>query len=421
MMRIDAKLNFADAEAVDSRASLAPLTGAPLRILQVVPTYYPAVRYGGPIRSVHALSAALARRGHEVHVYTTNVDGPSNLAVPLDRPTLMDGVSVHYYRVPALRRLYWSPSMGDALRRTVANFDIVHTHSIYLWPTMAAANAAQRSGVPYLMSPRGMLMSEGIRRKNHRIKSAWIKLVEAPLLAHAAGIHVTADLEADDIRTLGFPTAEVLNIPNGVEFPDRRGSLREGPFAQVPQPYALFLSRISWKKGLDRLIDAWQWVPDLHLIVAGNDEEGYAPKLQERARALGLNDRIHFVGPVSDEHKWALYESAEMFILPSYTENFGNVVAEAMAMCCPVIVSDAVGIAAIVRTTEAGIVTSGEPRTLAEEVRKLHANLEQRRIMGRNGLQAVKHKLSWNAVAERMELAYVRAAHGSLHSSVRRA
>ncbi len=80
-----------------------------LRILQVVPTYYPAVRYGGPVRSVHGLSAALARRGHEVHVYTTNLDGPNDLDVPLDTPVDLDGVKVHYFDVPGLRRLHWSP------------------------------------------------------------------------------------------------------------------------------------------------------------------------------------------------------------------------------------------------------------------------------------------------------------------------
>src|SRR5687767_11328021 len=84
----------------------------PLRILQVVPAYFPAVRYGGPIRSVHGLCRALVRRGHEVHVYTTNVDGPANLDVPIERPVDIDGVQVHYFGVPALRRLFWAPALA---------------------------------------------------------------------------------------------------------------------------------------------------------------------------------------------------------------------------------------------------------------------------------------------------------------------
>ena len=410
MKRTNAGFDFADADAMDARVTLTPLTTAPLRILQVVPTYYPAVRYGGPIRSVHGLSAALAQRGHEVHVYTTNVDGPRDLDVPLNQSVLMDGVFVHYFRVPALRRLYWSPSMGAALSRTTSTFDIVNTQSIYLWPTWAAANAARRAGVPYIVSPRGMLMSEGIRRKNRQLKRAWIKLFEEPSLKRAAGIHVTADLEAEEIKALGLKSADVFCVPNGVEWPKRHAPLKDGPFAQLPRPYALFLSRISWKKGLDRLIDAWQWVPDLPLVIAGNDDEHYRPKLEELARARGISDRIHFLGPVSDEHKWALYENAEMFVLASYTENFGNVVAEAMAMACPVIISDAVGIASLVREANAGVVTSGEPRAFAEEARKLHADVERRMAMGANGARLVKQSLSWTAVAAKMEAHYIRAA-----------
>src|ERR1700757_4417839 len=90
-----------------------------LRILHVVPTYYPAVRYGGPIRSVHGLAAGQVRGGHEVHVYTNNVDGDQDLEVPTDQPVAMDGVSVHYFPVPALRRLFWSPSLGRQLRQSI--------------------------------------------------------------------------------------------------------------------------------------------------------------------------------------------------------------------------------------------------------------------------------------------------------------
>src|SRR3974390_2142351 len=120
-----------------------------LRILHVVPTYYPAVRYGGPIRSVHGLASSLVTRGHEVHVYTTNVDGPGESDVPLDRAVDLDGVKVSYFRVPALRRLYWAPSMKSRLISSIRDFDIVHLHSIYLWPTAAAANEERHARIPY--------------------------------------------------------------------------------------------------------------------------------------------------------------------------------------------------------------------------------------------------------------------------------
>ena len=131
-----------------------------MKILHVVATYLPAVRYGGPIRSVHGLCVALAALGHEVHVFTTNVDGTGDSDVPLCQPVDIDGVTVWYFPSRLLRRLYWSPKMKKALSREVPSFDVVHLHSVFLWPIWAAARIAERSGVPYVVSPRGMLVRE---------------------------------------------------------------------------------------------------------------------------------------------------------------------------------------------------------------------------------------------------------------------
>src|SRR5579859_7765247 len=199
-------------------AGTQQVSDQPLRILHVVPTYYPAVRYGGPIRSVHGLSAALARRGHDVHVYTTSMDGPTDLDVPLDKAVSMDGVSVHYFRVPALRRLHWAPSMEKRLRVTLDGFDVVRLHSVFLWPTWAAARIARQFSVPYITAPRGMLMTDMVRRKSRWVKTAWINLMEQTTFTHAAGIHVTAELEAQELRAWGWRLPPIESIPNGVDF-----------------------------------------------------------------------------------------------------------------------------------------------------------------------------------------------------------
>jgi glycosyltransferase involved in cell wall biosynthesis len=387
-----------------------PVGSRRLRILHVVPAYYPAVRYGGPIRSVHGLAAALTRRGHDVHVYTTSVDGEKDLDVRLGQPVDLDGVAVHYFRVPALRRLYWSPSLGRQLRKAIAGFDIVHLHSVFLWPTWAAARAAARAGVPYITAPRGMLVREMIQRKSRLLKNAWITLIERATFVRAAGVHVTAELEAEELRAFGWPLPEVTWIPNGVDWPAEHPPRSAGPFASLPERYVLFLSRISWKKGLDRLITAWQWVPDMPLVIAGNDDEGYRPKLEALARSVGVADRVHFIGPVTDAHKWALYEEAELFVLPSYSENFGNVVAEAMAMGCPVVVSPEVGIAAMVKAREAGAVVDCDPSNLATVINDLLTDGLKRSQMGLRGRETARAGLSWDGVAAQMENLYLRAS-----------
>ncbi len=394
-----------------------------MRILQVAATYYPAVRYGGPIRSVHGLSAALVRRGHEVHVYTTSMDGDRDLDVPLERPVDLDGVAVHYFRVPAFRRLYWSPPLGRRLRESIRGFDLVHIHAVFLWPLREAARTAARAGVPYVVSPRGMLIRDAIRGKSRWVKKAWIHLVERRTLARAGGLHVTAEIEHTELGALGLPVPPVVAaIANGIELPDKHLGRAELPFANLlPQRYALFLGRISWVKGLDRLIAAWQWIRDVPLVIAGNDDEGYRPKLEALARSLGIEDRILFLGPVGNVHKWALYEAAEALILPSYTESFGNVVAEAMAMACPVVVAPEVGIASFVSAEGAGVVTSCEPPQLAAAVASLLADPARRRELGERGREAAHARLSWTSVAERMENLYgriVRTPSGADHRGV---
>jgi glycosyltransferase involved in cell wall biosynthesis len=379
---------------------------SPLRILQVAASYYPAVRYGGPIRSVHGLAAALARRGHDVHVYTTNVDGDSLLDVPVDRPVLLDGVKVHYFPVPALKRLWWSPALERQLRDSIADFDVLHVHAVYLLPMRAAARAAARAGVPYVISPRGMLIRELIRRKSRWVKTAWINLIERTTLAQAAAVHVTADVEGTEFRAMRLPYQRIVCIPNGVDFPAEHTPLEQGPFATLPERYVLFLSRINWKKGLDRLITAWQWVPDLPLVIAGNDDENYRPRLEELARSAGVADRVIFLGPVSDAHKWALYQRAQLFVLPSYSENFGNVVAEAMAMGCPTVVTPEVGIAPLLESTGAGRVVSGAPEELAAAIGQLLADPAARREMGRRGAEAARDRLSWPGIATEAERLY---------------
>jgi glycosyltransferase involved in cell wall biosynthesis len=377
-----------------------------LRILQVVPTYLPAVRYGGPIRSVHALATTLVERGHEVHVFTSSVDGPNDLDVPLGTQVNLAGVRVRYFPVRFMRRLYWCPSLARALREDIHSFDVVHLHSVFLWPTWAAARIARRAGIPYIVSPRGMLGTEVIRGKSRLLKSAWIRLIEQRTIRDSAAVHVTADLEREEIQALGLRTPKFHCIANGVSWPASRSSLADGPFSALARPYALFLSRIDAKKGLDRLIAAWKWVPELTLIIAGNDESGYRLELEKIAAEHRVDSRIRFVGMVSDDHKWALYENAAMFILPSYSENFGNVVAEAMAMGCPVIVTPEVGLANLVRESGAGEVVDGEPRALAEAVRALLHDSARRRLMGERGRFTASRHLSWKSAAVRMESLY---------------
>jgi glycosyltransferase involved in cell wall biosynthesis len=380
-----------------------------MKILHVVPTYLPAWRHGGPILAVHGLCKALAARGHEVTVFTTNVHGDGTLDVPLGEPVRIDGVEVRYFPVRPPRRLYFAPELRKAVREGIAGFDVVHLHSVFLWPTTAAARAAERAGAPYVLSPRGMLVPELMRSRSRWRKLAWMHLAERRTIERAAALHATSPLEAEEAARLGLSLPSVFVIPNGVE-PEPWTGNGSAPSAAVQGvlergSFLLFLGRLSWKKGLDRLIPAMARVPGASLAIAGNDEEDLRPALERLAREAGVAERIAFLGPVHGADKAALLHRAAFLVLPSYSENFGNVVLESWAAGRPVVVTPEVGLARTVQEIDGGIVAQAD---LGETLRDLLGDPERLDAMGRRGAAAVRERFGWPAVAKEMEEVYDR-------------
>ena len=380
-----------------------------MKLLHVVPTYLPAWRHGGPILAVHGLCRALAARGHEVTVFTTNVHGEGTLDVPLSRPAEIDGIEVRYFPVRFPRRLYLAPGLAAAARAEAERFDALHLHSVFLWPTTAAARAAERGGAPYVLSPRGMLVPELLRSRGRWRKLAWMLLAERRTLERAAVLHATSALEAEEAARLDLPLPPIAVVPNGIDPAPWDGDLEAlSPAVRAVVegvPFLLFLGRLSWKKGLDRLIPALARVPGALLAVAGNDEEGILPRLERLARDAGLTERLRFLGPVHGGDKAALLHRAAALVLPSRSENFGNVVLEAWAAGRPVAVTPEVGLAATVRETGAGIVADGD---LGAALRGLLADPARLDEMGRRGMEAVRERFGWPAVAREMEEVYRR-------------
>lgn len=333
-------------------------------------------------------------------VFTTNVDGRGTVALDHAHAHDIDGVAVQYFRVQQPRRLYYSPELARALEERIAEFDILHLHSTFLYPTLTAARCATRKQVPYIVAPRGMLVKELIKRKNSFLKNTWIALFERRTIEQAAAVHVTSRLEALEIEKFGFSLPPCFEIPNGFEMPDIE------PNAKRHSNVVLFLGRLDWKKGIERLISAIASLEGVILMVAGNDEVGYTPKLQALSERLGVCARVEFLGPVSGAEKWRLYRRATVFVLPSHSENFANSVLEAMAMECPVVVTPEVGLAEIVERHDAGMVSSGDPASLAATIGAVVDNPERASVMGRNGRKVVEEQYGWDDMAAATEDAY---------------
>jgi glycosyltransferase involved in cell wall biosynthesis len=381
-----------------------------MKILHVVPTYFPAVRYGGPIHSVHALCRALAAAGHRVHVFTTSVDGPGDSDVPHGRAVDLDGVQVHYSRSRWLRRMYYSAELKEQLARAGA-FDVLHLHSVFLFPTWAGARSAVRARVPYVLSPRGMLVRELINQRSAAAKRSWIRLVERGNLARSARIHLTSGEERRALVDLGLALAPMSVIPNGVDtpVPFPSDAVSADVRALVAQGFdILSFGRISWKKGLDRLIQAMPQLPNASALIAGNDEDGLTAELRAIAQTSGVSDRVRFLPrQITGADKEALFAAARLFALPSLSENFGNVVGEAMIRGLPVVVTERVGAAEIIEASGGGAVARACREEFAAVLADLLQSDERLAAMSSAGAKYAREQLTWHGIARRFEEMYL--------------
>jgi glycosyltransferase involved in cell wall biosynthesis len=372
-----------------------------MNLLHVTPTYWPATRYGGPIESVHRLAVAQRKLGHTVHAVATSVDGERDLDVALEQPVGVDGVDVRYARSPVLRRTYWSPGVARQVRALLPRADVLHVHSVFLWPTSKAASLARRAGVPYVVSPRGMLVPELIAQRGAWRKRAWLALFEKRTLRGAAALHVTSNRERDDLARVGIRgLPPVLVVPNGVELPGRNADRPRDPESIV------FLGRLSWKKRVDWAIRALVACPIAELTIAGPDSEGLRGSLEAVARECGVAERVGFMGTVDATKRKALLERASLLVLPSVSENFGNVVVEALAHGCPVVVTPGVGAAEIVAACAGGWVCADDEQSFARAVATAMEHPSQARERGERGREHVERSLTWQAVAARMVDSY---------------
>ena len=360
-----------------------------------MPTYLPATRYGGPIFSVHGLASAQAALGGDVSVLTTSVDGLQDSNVPHGRPCVLDGVKVWYFRSRWLRRLYFSWAMRQWLQANVASFDVVHLHSVFLFPTNMAARLCIAAGVPYVIAPRGMLVPELISGKRWLLKAAWIRLFERRTLRMAASFHATSQLELDDARRLGVPVQNPCVIENGVALPDQR----EWP-TPMQAPYVLYLGRLSWKKNLDLLIEACSALPSVHLVLAGApDHDSILSTLQSLVRGFASQSRVSFLGELKGDEKWAWIQHARIVALVSKNENFGNAAAEALCFGTPVVLSNGVGLAAATSAAGAGWICDASVDGIRAAVDKAFNDPQEAKMRGKRGQDWAERTLSWQASA----------------------
>lgn len=380
-----------------------------MRILLYCPNYFPATKAGGPIRSSHGLARALVAHGHDVEVLTTNVDGDGIIDVPLGEAVSRDGVMVRYFPVQAPRRLYYAPALARAASERVLHCDIVHSNGMFLWPGPRVAAIARRARVPVVVAPRGMLVPELVAGRSTLAKRIWIALYERRHLAEAAAVHVTSEREAEDVRRMGLAAPNLTVVGNGVDAPDAMPTDAQfcAIWGKVPRGCRVaFLGRLDWTKGVDLAIAAVARVPGARLVVAGPDQIGLRTRLEPTVPQDDGEPVARFIGSVDGAEKWALLAGADVVVAPSVRESFGMAVAEALAVGTPVVCTQGVGAASIIRPIEPAAVVAREAEPIANAIETLLRDPERCARYGDAAQEVMWREHSWAAVAQRMTRVY---------------
>jgi glycosyltransferase involved in cell wall biosynthesis len=384
-----------------------------LKILQIVPSI--SLVYGGPSQMVLGLSSALASQGVEVTVLTTDSNGDAGqlpLDVPLDKPVEQDGYQVRYFHCSPFRRYKFSLNLLRWLWQNASEFDLAHIHALFSPVSTAAAAIARHKNLPYILRPLGTLDPADLRKKR-QLKQIYAALLERPNLAGAAGIHFTSTQEAKISERFGTHTSDLV-IPLGVRrlAMPAKGQARTALGIPPDQPLVLFMSRIDPKKGLNLLIPALEKLLaqklNFHFVLAGTNPQDpdYENQVIEQVKASSLSPLTTITGFVTGELKAALLQEADLFVLPSYYENFGIAVAEAMVAGTPVVISDQVHIWEEVKGAEAGWISSCEENALTQVLQEALHDAGERQRRGKNAQNYALRNYSWDAIALAMIQAY---------------
>jgi glycosyltransferase involved in cell wall biosynthesis len=378
-----------------------------IRVLHVIPAV--ASRYGGPSTAIWPMIAALRELGgFDVDIATTDADGPGRRLDAVDLPDR--GSGVYLFRHEGGETLKYSPALSIWLAAHAGDYDVIQSHSIWNYPAAVACRAARRDRVPYVIRPCGMLSSYTWCRSQWKKRAYWW-LRERRNVRGAAGFHATSDDERREILSLGV-RVPVEVIPLGVggdawKTPVEPNWLREQCPRVGDRPIMLFLSRLHPKKGIaDLLLPALARMKnEAFLVIAGGDDEhaaGFARHVEGEVDRLGLGEKVALLGPVSPERRWAALDGAEMFVLPSHSENFGIVVAEAMARGKPVVVTAGVQFAHHVKASKGGAVVRADVGDLAATLDSWMADGAGRACAGELGRAYIQRHLSWRRTADRL-------------------
>jgi glycosyltransferase involved in cell wall biosynthesis len=378
------------------------------------------------------MAQALVERGVQVDVVATNDDGPGKRLndVPCGVPVPCGGFRVFYF--PKQTEFYKvSLSLLLWLFRNAVNYDVVHVHAVFSFSTLAAGWACRLRHVPYVVRPLGVLNAWGMENRRRWLKKWSFRLLDKPVLDHAAAIHYTSHQEVDEAGRLGLRARPAV-IPLGIDLTPFQSLPSPELFtARFPEtagrPVVLFLSRLDPKKNVELLLEAMarlSSVPsdsirpdptrsDPVLVIAGDGDSDYVARLKDRAATLGVEQRVIWTGHLSGQDKLSALAVARVFVLPSRSENFGIALLEAMAAGLPCVATREVALAADMQRINdncLSVVAGDDSTSLANALRALLDQPAAATAMGRRGGDLAREHFSTEAMTSALTKLYLESA-----------
>jgi glycosyltransferase involved in cell wall biosynthesis len=383
-----------------------------LKILHVIPGLTNA---SGPTQALLNLIKATEAKKAEISVAFLGNRLKNQIT-----PNLQHG---EVFNCQALGLKHWgySPQLRSLLAQKIDTFDVVHLHSLWLYPGLAGSSAARKHKVPYIIRPAGSLDPEALLHKN-LLKRLYFNLIEKQVLDNASLIHAVSEQEQRNIQKLELKPP-CINIPNGIDptlFSELPSQAKARSALQLSQDslILLFVGRFHQIKGLELLIpviqDLAHQFPKLKLVLAGPDQTPFASQLKRQFRASDISPLVQFLGELDEKTKIKAYRAADLFLLPSKSENFGIVVAEALAAETPVIVSNQTPWE-IVGKENAGDWIERDPKVWTETIARRLKSKEWLSRAGINGRRLIFKNFSWPRIGERMIAAYQQILEDSHH------
>jgi len=387
-----------------------------VRILQVIPYFYPAWSYGGTPRVAYELSRHLVKMGQDVWVFATDVldqkrriQGEAGKGKKIEKE--IEGIKVAYFPnvsnwLAVKHKFFYSPGLGKYLKSLEQTFDIVHMHEYRTMLNISLTSFVKQRNIPFVLSAHGSLPP--FMRKN-LTKKAFDILFGKKILTSANRLLALSEGEKKQYQSMGASPNKVEILHNGIDLKAFENLPPSGSFKRkyrlIDKKIILFLGRLNRIKGLDFLLKSFallsQKQKDAHLVIAGADD-GYGVELKRLVKKLTLKEKVFLLSLLEETEKLTALRDAELLVYPSQYEIFGLVPFEALMCGTPVILSSVCGCAEILGKAGAAITISyGDIQEFVKRMEELLENKQLGDTMIQKGQKIIHQKLSWDYIAER--------------------